>query len=136
MQLTCRQPIGNGSPILRIGRRTYRGRDGIVRQCRVWWAEWCWKGKTHAKSLKAVSEQEAVRVAHALRQSILAGEPHPCLTAPLTWKRLTEGYCLYQRQRDHAPKTLEKYELVFRTLIAWAEAASPAPPARFAEPDY
>jgi integrase len=135
MQLTNRQPVGDFPPRLHIGRRSYRGRDRIVRTSSVWWAEWCWRGQHHAASLKTELEQRAVQAAHALRQSLLGADSLPAAT-PLSWKQLTRAYCAYQHQRGHAPKTVEKYQLVFRTLLSWAEAAAAGPPARFGEAEY
>lgn len=106
-------------PVIRIGHREYRQRDGTVIVCKTWYADWCFHGKPGARSLR--TRDEALAIERAIQLRVLLLTPEALRPKPLIgFSTLAERYLEYQRQRDHAPRTVQKYDLVLRELSNWA----------------
>ena len=134
MRLIDRRCIGT-NPVVRIGRREYRQRDGTVAVCRTWCADWCYQGKSGFRSLRTTDETQAVEKAVELRIRILSPDDLR-VKQGATFKVLRERYLEYQRQRNHAPRTVQKYDLVLRELANRAADARIYVLSKFGEDSY
>src|SRR5687767_4426916 len=63
MRLFDRRVVGS-NPVMYVGRREYKARDGSRRQSRTWAAVWCYHGKQGARTLRTQHESEAIEKAH------------------------------------------------------------------------
>src|SRR5436189_469292 len=106
MVIVDRRCVGT-EPTIRIGRRQYRQRDGSIATCRTWCAKWCYRGRPGFVSLRTLDAAVAAEKAVQLRTRLLSSED-PRLQVGVTFTILRERYLEYQRQRNHAPRTIQK----------------------------
>src|SRR4051812_47343514 len=114
MRLVDRQDVA-ADPVIHIGHRCLRQRDGSAWVCRTWQAEWCYRGRQDTTSLHTRDERVARERARRIRSDLLASGSLRASTNPVrfvepTLHALRERYLGYQRKRNHAPKTVEKYD--------------------------
>src|SRR4051812_4934177 len=98
-------------PTIRIGRRQYRHRDGTIVACQSWTATWHYRGRSGYMSLRTLDEPRAIEMAVQLRTQLLSPEGLR-LNVSVGFTTLLNRYLKYQRQRNHAPRTIQKYDLV------------------------
>lgn len=138
MKLVDRQLVEATVPKVYIGHRTYVDRrTGQPRISRTWYAEYCVDGRQRFKALDGTTNKTAaVRAAHALCQQVASSEDGDAPRQDLTLEALARDYLHLQTNRGRAPKTVEKYELVVRNLLEWAQNHGPVLARRFDERAY
>jgi integrase len=85
-----------------------------------WFAEHNLQGKRFSEPLKTTNKTPATRAANAIYDRIGRGEARP-IQRRVEWKELVDGYLALKRDKNRAPKTIEKYEYVLHELQAFAE---------------
>jgi hypothetical protein len=123
MKLVERARANVTPPYVHIGFRVHRT-NGRERTGTVWWAEWCWKGEQGSMTLKPRIKSEAIEAARALAVELRTAATSPVRSPDPTIAVIGDAYIDYQTNRGHAPKTIEKYRLVLKTLVTWAKGAS------------
>jgi integrase len=119
MKLIERSRATDSRPFVYVGRRVHRT-NGSSRAGTVWWAEWCHRGRSHGRTLRTSDKSDALRAARALAGQFATPVVAPVHPPAQSLKSVGQGYIDYQVNRGHAPRTVEKYTLVLKTLNAWA----------------
>ena len=120
MKLVGRHAVEGTEPTIYIGHRPYRDRrTGKACVAKTWYAEYCLEAKRHYESLGTTNKAAAVKQAHAIVQRIESGLPgKPNRRVDIA--TLRREYMQTLRDRERAPKTIEKYEYVLGKFEEWA----------------
>ena len=121
MKLHNRQLVEDTLPAIYIGQRMHTDRHGETRISPIWQAECCHHGKEHFTTLNTQSRSVAIHRAHEFAERVrAAGEQMPT-RKQIDVAGLARDYLTMQVNRGRAPKTIEKYEYVAATFVAWAQ---------------
>jgi len=136
MKLIDRQVVpGTEQPVIRIGHREFKKKNGSAKATKQWYAEWCIDSKQKCKKLGTTNLTKAIQLAHELAQKLRLGEP----VSPKKAIRIDElvvQYMAYQRAQDRSPKTIEKYQYILDQFATWCQAHHKTTAASFSLPDY
>ena len=122
MKFADRYPVEGPAPTIYIGRRIYKGKGGVSRASKRYYAEWCQDGRHRYEALGTPNKQVAIRRAHDICRRIDEGQ-----TAPRAWKlsieQLVSQYLQLKRDEGLAPKSLSKYENDLAHFRRWGAEA-------------
>ncbi len=120
MKLVGRHAVEGTEPKIYIGHRTYRDRrTGKACVTKSWYAEYCLEARRHYEPLGTTNKAAAVKQAHAIVQRIESGSPGK-LNRRVDISTLRREYTQTLRDRERAPKTIDKYEYVLSQFEEWA----------------
>lgn len=126
---------GTGNPVIHVGHKSYRKKDGTPTRTKTYYAEWSLGNTQHRKALKTKNKAAAINEAHALHDKICRGDrleaPKECTVAESVAKYL--DMC---RARPLAPKTIEKYELTLNNLNGFCNTRSLVYLGRFGQVEF
>ena len=118
MKLLDRQPVEGTSPVIYIGHREYRKKDGRRYVSRTWYAEWCIQAKHRQQALGTSNKNVAIRKAHDLCRRIENGEPKPKVFK-ISNADMVNQYLELKRNEGRSHKTLEKYTFGLNSFVEW-----------------
>jgi integrase len=121
MKFIDRQPVEGTVPVIYVGHREYRKKDGLRYISRTWYAEWCSQAKHYQLALKTSKKNVAIRKSHELCRRIENGEPKPKVYK-LTIEELGKQYLELKKNEGRSVKTLEKYTFGLNSFVEWAKA--------------
>jgi hypothetical protein len=121
MKFIDRQGVEGTVPVIYIGHREYRKKDGRRYVSRTWYAEWCIRGQHHHQALKTSNKNTAIRKAHDFCRRIENGEPKPKVYK-LSIEELAKQYLEVKKNEGRSTKTLEKYTFGMNTFAEWANS--------------
>jgi len=121
MKLVGRHAVEGTEPTIYIGHRPYRDRrTGKACVTKTWYAEYCLEARRHYEPLKTTNKAAAVKQAHAIVQRIESGSPSkPNRRVDIA--TLRREYMQTLRDRERAPRTIDKYEYVLGEFEEWAD---------------
>ena len=106
---------GTSNPIIHVGHKSYRKKDGTPARTKTYYAEWSLGNKQRRKSLSTKNKAAAINAAHALHDKICNGDR---LEAPKEYT-VDEAVQLYLdtcRARRLKPRTMTAYEYTLGNL--------------------
>ena len=135
MKLIDRQPIEGTVPVVYIGHRPYRSKQGLEGVSKTWYAEYSLHGEAKYEALHERNKQAAMRAVFRMLDRLERGEQKP-VTRRVEWTELQDKYMEFQTNRNRGPKTLNKYAYGLKSLVAFAELRHIAAPAKFTASDF
>jgi integrase len=135
VKLYDRHPVEGTSPLVYIGHRPFKNKGGQRKISKTYFYEYNHEGRKHSGPLKTSNKQAAIKAAWALVQRIERGEGQP-VRRRIEWEEFTKEYINLKRNKNRAPKTIEKYELVLGQLATFSQEAGRRDPKDFKASDY
>jgi integrase len=133
MKLHDRQLVEDTTPKVYIGRRMYRDRRGQAQISPNWYAETCYRNRDRYAALKTRSRSIAMHRAHQFAETLRDSADTPAARRTIQIVDLARMYLEMQINRGRAPKTIEKYEYVLSTFVAWTQRSFDRPADQFTE---
>jgi len=120
VKLLDRHACEGTEPVVYIGHREYRRKDGTTYASRKWYADWCFQAKHQHQALGTTNKDSAIRKAHEICRRIGNGEAKPKVFK-LTNEELAKQYLELKRNEGRSGKTLEKYAFGLTCFAEWAK---------------
>jgi integrase len=130
MKLIDRIPVEGTDPVIYIGHRTFKTRQGGESVSRMWSAQYNHRGQTYYEPLKEKNKNAAIRAAHRIIERLERGEER-AVVKNVTWTELQDRYIGFVTDRNRGAKTLTKYRFGLKSLLEFAESKQIAKPASF-----
>jgi integrase len=115
MKLLDRHACEGTQPVIYIGHRLYRKKDGTEYVSRKWYAEYCVEARHYYEALRVTNKQQAIRKAHDICRRVESGQ-----TKPKVYKLLIQDLHTLYLELKRARKTLEKYEFGLNCFADWS----------------
>lgn len=126
---------GTSNPIIHVGHKSYRKKDGTPARTKTYYAEWSLGNKQQRRSLKTKNKAAAINAAHSLHDKICNGER---LEAPKEYT-VDEAVQLYLdtcRARRLKPRTMTAYDYTLGKLTEFCKDRSIVYLARFGQVEF
>jgi integrase len=133
MKFHERQLVEDTTPRVFIGRRIYKDRHGRQQISPNWYGECHHRGKDRFAALKTRSHSIALHRAHQFAETLRDSQDAMPARRMIGIADLARMYLEMQINRNRAPKTIEKYEYVLSTFVAWAQRNFNRPAPEFTE---
>jgi integrase len=135
MKLVDRHACEGTQPVIHIGHRVYRKKDGTKYVSRTWYAEYCHEGRHHQEALRVTNKHQAIRRAHDICRRVEAGQAKP-KPYRLLVSELKDQYLELKTNAECAPKTLGKYRFGLTCFADWARDSRRESAVKFGETDF
>jgi integrase len=135
VKLHDRYPVEGTHPLIYIGHRPYKSEACQRKVSKQWYYEYNHDGRKHSGALKTSNKQAAIKATWAVVQRIERGESQQ-VRRRVDWEEFTGAYIELKRNKNRAPKTIEKYEYVLAQLVAFARERDRLSPGAFTSSDY
>jgi hypothetical protein len=126
---------GTSNPIIHVGHKSYRKKDGTPARTKTYYAEWSLGNKQRRKSLGTKNKAAAINAAHALHDKLCSGER---LEAPKEYT-VDEAVKLYLdtcRARRLKRRTMAAYGYTLGKLTVFCEDRAVVYLSRFGQIEF